>query len=366
MNRREYWAWLSTVEGMYCQKITKLLNVLRTPEQIYNADEKILLEKVKLTKEDVYKIKEAKEKFNSKDFFEKLKKLNVEFVSVDDKEYPRKLIPYNEKPYYLFYKGKLPDEKMPIVAMIGARACSDYGRNIARKLAREMSQKGVQIISGMARGIDTYSAIGALEGKGQTFAVLGCGVDICYPIENIELYEKIIKNGGIISEYPPKSEPLTWHFPQRNRIISGLSDKIVVVEAKEKSGSLITVEWGLEQGKDIMAVPGKISEKLSGGCNRLIKAGAGIITSTNDIVEELFPDYKYEVFKEGCRNNIEEKLLEKDLGLLYSELSLQPKSVYDLMKNTGLDYSVIAEKLLQLQLMGLIEQTSTNYFSRLD
>ena len=362
MERREYWAWLSTVPEMYHEKIRRLLKKLKTPEDIYNTDEQTLITRAELDREDAIKIIKSKEMFNSKKFFENLALLNIHFVTVDDKEYPSKLMPYDHKPFYLFYKGKLPDEKKAAVAMVGARACSNYGRRTSKNIAKELSDRGVQIISGMARGIDTYSGLGALEGKTPSFAVLGCGVDICYPSENIELYEQLCKTGGIISEYPPGSKPLAWHFPQRNRIISGLSDKVVVIEAKEKSGSLITVKWALEQGKDIMAVPGQINEKLSSGCNRLIKAGAGIITSAEDIVEEL----KYVVFNSEKHINIEEKPLEKDLTLVYSELGLQPKNIYELMENTGLEYGVLVERLLQLQLMGLAEQPAENYYIRLE
>lgn len=312
-------------------------------------------------KEKDYK-NELDERMKDGKYLKELERKGIKFVKVGDKNYPDKLMPFEDKPKYLFYKGRLPDETKPAVAMVGARACSNYGRNMAKSIARELSENGVQIISGMARGIDTYSALGALEGVTPTFAVLGCGVDICYPTENIELYENIIKNGGLISEYPPGEPPVAWHFPQRNRIISGLSDKIIVVEAKENSGSLITVEWALEQGKDVMAVPGRIGEKLSSGCNRLIKSGAGIITAPKDILEEL----KYVVFKEPDGIKTEKKPLEKDLALLYSELSLQPKNIYELMNDTGLKYEELVNRLLRLQLMGLIEQPSENYYSRLN
>ncbi len=306
-----------------------------------------------------YKIKEL---LKSQKYLEELEKQNIHVTVPGDENYPAKLMPYNHKPECLFYKGKLPCDDVPAVAMVGARACSNYGRNMAKSIARELSEKGVQIISGMARGIDTYSGLGALEGGSPTFAVLGCGIDICYPSENIELYENIIKSGGIISEYPPGVPPVAWHFPQRNRIISGLADKIVVVEARENSGSLITVEWALDQGKDVMAVPGRLGEKLSSGCNRLIKSGAGIITSTEDIFQEL----KYVVFNKEKEKEVTKKSLEKDLSLLYSELSLQPKNMYELMNDTGLRYEKLAEMLLKLQLMGLIEQPSENYYSRLN
>lgn len=306
--------------------------------------------------------RELDDRMKAEKYLKGLKEQGIKWVKAGEKEYPEKLMPFEHRPKYLFYKGNLPDNQKPAVAMVGARACSNYGRNTAKNIARELSDNGVQIISGMARGIDTYSALGALEGKSPTFAVLGCGVDICYPSENIELYNAIIKKGGIISEYPPKEPPAAWHFPRRNRIISGLADKIVVVEAKEKSGSLITVEWALEQGKDVMAVPGRIGEKLSSGCNRLIKSGAGIVTSAKDILEEL----KYVVFNEKNGMEIEKKPLEKDLALLYSELRLQPKNIYELMNDTGLKYEELVNKLLRLQLLGLVEQPSESYYSRLN
>lgn len=303
-----------------------------------------------------------KEEYKTEEFKKKLRDRDIKMVCVGERDYPEKLIPYGDKPEVLFYKGRLPDKDKPIVAMVGARACSNHGRTMAKKIAGELAYNNVQIISGMARGIDTYSQLGAVEAGGATFAVLGCGVDICYPTENIELYENIIKTGGIISEYPPGDKPLAWHFPMRNRIISGLSDKVVVVEAKEKSGSLITVEWALEQGKDVMAVPGRVDDKLSEGCNRLIRSGAGLVRNAKDVLEEL----KYEVFNKEKENAIKEKILEKDFLLLYSELGLQPKSIDELMEKTGIEYGILADMLLQLQLRGLVEQPSDNYYSRLE
>lgn len=361
MEKRDYWAWLASNEYFYFDKIQKILKVYGTAENLYNISEKKLMSDDRMSPEDIRNIVESRDKFNKEDFYEKLKEKDIKFVTVEDEDYPKNLKPYDHRPYYLFYKGSLPDCNKPIVAMVGARACSGYGRNMAKKLAEDLSKAGVQIISGMARGIDTYSQLGAIVGETATFSVVGTGVDVCYPTENIELYNDILKKGGIISEYPPGSKALAWHFPQRNRIISGLSDKVVVVEAKEKSGSLITVEWALEQGRDVMAVPGRVGDRLSGGTNRLIKNGAGIVTSANDIISEL----KYFVFNKADEKNTEEKILEKEFLMLYSELGLQPKNIYELMENTGLKYEKLVEMLLQLQLKGLVEQPSYNYYSRL-
>lgn len=356
MSEREMWACVSNIPGMYWKKIQRQIEVFGDIDNWMAADKKMLMHKGGLDEGEAERIIKHRECFSPESFFKKLEKKEIKFVSVSEKEYPKRLLPYNHKPYYLFYKGNLPDEEAPCVAMVGARACSNYGRTVARGIAKELSEKGIQIISGMARGVDTYSQLGACEGKAETFAVLGCGVDICYPSENIELYEEILKKGGIISEYLPGTAPISWHFPQRNRLICGLADKIVVVEAKENSGSLITVEWALEQGKDVMAVPGRIGERLSQGCNQLIKSGAGIVTSTNDVLSEL--TYNMSNKQET------EKILEKDFLLLYSELGFQPKNINELMDDTGIKYEEIISMLLKLQLDGFIEQPVENYFSR--
>ena len=361
MEKREYWAWISTVEDMYYDKISRLIERFGSIESIYTATAKKLENKGKLKKDDVDKIIKSREKFDSEKFFESLNNNGMKFVCVDEPDYPTRLTPYTHKPFFLYYKGKLPDMDRPIVSIVGARACSGYGRNMAKMLGEKLSDYGVQIVSGMARGIDTFAQLGALNGESATFGVLGCGVDICYPTENIELYENILKKGGIISEYLPGTKPNSWHFPQRNRIISGISDIVVVVEAKEKSGSLITVEWALEQGKNIMAVPGRVGDKLSSGCNRLIKTGAGIVTSEKDILEEL----KYYVFKEERKINAEEKILEKEFLMLYSELGLQPKNIYELIESTGISYEKLVDMLVQLQLKGLVTQPTYNYYARL-
>ena len=192
--------------------------------------------------------------------YEKLISKDVHFVVQEDDNYPRRLLNMYDPPRFLYYLGELPDENLPTIAIIGARACSAYGSQAARALAKELAMNKIQVISGLAKGVDGYAHTGALEGKGKTFGVIGSGVNICYPRENYQLFHDVENQGGILSEYPMGSPALAFHFPVRNRIIAGLSDGILVVEAKEKSGTLITVDSGLEQGKDIYALPGKITD----------------------------------------------------------------------------------------------------------
>ncbi|MBQ3665890.1 MAG: DNA-processing protein DprA [Lachnospiraceae bacterium] len=286
--------WLCNINEIGNATIRGLLKVFATPQEIYYANEKVLENTIKnnskindkvldyiINSRNMDEIKRKKEYMDKK---------GVHFFSIEHQYFPEKLKNIQDYPYGLFTRGKVTDISKYLVkmsvAVVGARNCTAYGRKMAHDISFELAMNRVNIISGMARGIDKECHLGALDAGGMTFAVLGNGVDQCYPRENIELYENILDNGALISEYPPGRNPFAWQFPMRNRIISGLSDKILVVEARENSGSLITVEHGLEQGKDIYVIPGKITDELSKGCNRLIKEGAGVITSLDHLLED--------------------------------------------------------------------------------
>ena len=242
-----------------------------------------------------------------------------------------------------------------------ARNCTSYGEQMALQYGKCLGHAGVQVISGMARGIDGAGQRGALNGDGTTFAVLGCGVDVCYPRENIGLYMDIQKKGGIISEFPPGTEPLARNFPMRNRIISGLAEWILVIEAKEKSGSLITADFALDQGKDVYALPGPVTSALSQGCHRLIRQGAGILITP----EELMDEWNLNRMQMGQKNNKNEKMLESPERMVYSCLDLFPKGIDELMKETELSISELMERLITLELKGYAEEVSRNYYIRL-
>lgn len=213
-----------------------------------------------------------------------LDKSKIKTIKLEDSTYPEKLKEiYNPpKTIYLIGNEKLLNQKS--IAIIGCRECTRYGAENAYKFGYELAKENICVISGFAKGIDTYSHKGAVFAKGKTIAILGCGLDIIYPPENMELYKKILLQGGaIISEYPLGSKPEKYHFPERNRIISGLSSGVLVIEAKKKSGTMITVDFALEQGREVYAVPGNISSENSYGTNELIKEGATPVTSINDI-----------------------------------------------------------------------------------
>lgn len=283
----------------------------------------------------------------------------IQYYKKKEKQYPEKLRQIPDPPEGIYCMGTLPDPNKPAVAVVGARMCSPYGRQQALQFARELSENGVQVISGLARGIDGYGHRGALEGNTPTYAVMGCGLDHCYPAEHRNLQNDILaQGGGILSEYPICTPPLRAYFPQRNRIISGLADLILVVEAKKKSGSLITADCALEQGKTVYAIPGRNGDALSYGCNQLISQGAGIAYCVECILEEMHID--------KTKGGGEEKKigLATDLKLVYSVLDLTPKPMDQLASELQMSVAVLSERLLRLELDGYIEQIGTNSFIR--
>lgn len=284
----------------------------------------------------------------------------IRHYSIGDSEYPDKLLEIANPPKHLYVLGELPSPDKPSIAIVGARNASPYGMHIARHFARVLSDCGVQVISGFARGIDRAGHEGALAGSTGTFAVFGNGVDICYPGENRDLYEQLIQKGGILSEFPPGTKPLAWHFPARNRMISALVDKILVVEAKIRSGSLITADFGLEQGKDIYAVPGRITDELSQGCNRLIMQGAAIAVS----VEEILKDFTMDIRNEKRFHKNLEFLLAKEEETVYSCIGLQPKHVEEILAESGFELSTLVTLLLQLELKNKIQEVTKNVYVR--
>lgn len=283
----------------------------------------------------------------------------IQYIQQNHAAYPQKLLCYKGMPKGLYVLGKLPDKTRKSVAIVGARRSSTYGNQIAKSFAKELAGAGVQIISGMAWGIDGKAHEGALEGGGDTYAVLGCGVDICYPSGHRKIYEAMIQRGGILSEQPPGMPPIAGHFPARNRIISGLSDLVLVVEAKERSGSLITADLALEQGKDVFAVPGRIGDEMSKGCLNLIKQGAGLADSPLVLLEAL-----------GIKRNVSEKsvkiVLEKNEDIVYSWIRLQPVSLEELVKKTGFGSREVLFALVGLELKGCIREMQKNQYVRTD
>lgn len=292
--------------------------------------------------------------------FAGLEKRGLRFIAWWEEGYPRRLLPFRDRPAGLFVRGTLPAEDRFTAAIIGARGCTELGRQTAERLAFRLAEAGVQVISGLALGIDGAAHKGALEAGGNTFAVLGCGADRCYPRENYGLFHKMETQGGVLSEFVPGTSPLPMNFPMRNRIISGLSDAVILVEAREKSGSLITADLALEQGKEVFAVPGRITDPLSRGCNRLIQNGAAVCLGPEDVLEAF--GIKFE--KKTRADKKTEKRLAKNENMVYSFLDSRSGTLEEVMDACGLSVTETMECLLKLELMGLVQGSGDQYYCR--
>lgn len=287
MENKIFWIWLSRIEGLGCVRKNKLLQLYKTPEEIWKLSYKEIVSIDGFGEKIAKNILDCRYRKDLDKYIEYMKKNDIKIVTIYDKEYPNKLKCIYDAPVTLYVKGNKDILNNNSISIVGCRNCSDYGKEVSRKFAYDLAKKNITIISGMAKGIDSNAHIGCLQAKGKTIAVLGSGLDRIYPKDNAQLYNEIIANGGaIVSEYVIGTNPTKMNFPARNRIISGLSNGIIVIEAKEKSGTLITVDFALEQGKDVFVVPGNITSPNSVGTNELIKQGAKCITSVKDIFEE--------------------------------------------------------------------------------
>lgn len=272
---------------------SRLLLRFGRPSGVFEASEKALLDSnLSIGKKErwIAYIKERQEE-NVKREYEELQIKGILFYPEYHPHYPAKLLSIPARPFGIFVKGKLPDVRQRSLAIVGARDCSEYGQYVARHFAEKMAQNGVAVISGLARGIDGIAQRAAMEAGGESFGVLGSGADICYPKSNEKLYRMCMERGGIFSTYLPGTPPTPNLFPPRNRIISGLSDGILIIEAREKSGTIITADLALEQGKDVFVIPGRVTDRLSDGCNSLIRQGASLIQSPEQLLEELHIGY---------------------------------------------------------------------------
>ncbi len=351
------WHWFLNMPISYIGQ-KKLLEYYGNPKKVKEAPLEEIMQIIGKIQVGIEYLKTSKNT-DWKKAYQKLEEEGIQLTMKGEERYPSQLLPLYDAPYGLYHIGELPKKEI-CVSVVGARNCSRYGNEVAAAIGRALAEAGVSVVSGMARGIDGAGQWAALEKGGKSYAVLGSGVDVCYPEENRKLYQRLKKEGTLISEFPPGSLPLAWHFPVRNRIISGLSQVLVVVEAREKSGSLITADLALEQGKDIYAVPGRMTDSLSKGCNELIKNGAGILLSPRMLLEEL-GIFGRKQEKNSKKSSI--RLAEEE-NLLYSGLDLTPKATEAICSETGLALAEIAEILLSLQLKGLAVEVGTGYYAR--
>ncbi|MBQ3781871.1 MAG: DNA-processing protein DprA [Lachnospiraceae bacterium] len=352
--------WLAGINEIGPVKAKVLLDAFGCEEGIWNATKGELEKLEKINEKDIAALLDEKRKVLVTEEYEKLSQKGIRIVSIHDEDYPESLRVIDKMPYALYVRGALPDVHKASIAIVGARTCTPYGREIASWFGRELSKAGVQVISGMAYGIDSVAHNAALEGKTPTFAVLGSGIDVCYPKENFNLYMEICKQGGIISEYGLGVPGKAFQFPMRNRIISGLCDGVLVVEARKRSGSLITADFALEHGKSVFALPGRIGDVFSEGCLNLIKQGAEPVTEPGDILKS----FQMEQIVRGKMINAEPCELDTPEKILYASLSLEPKHIETIVEETGFLVTECLALLLKMELDGFVNQTSQNWYTR--
>lgn len=284
----KYWLALMSVEGVGDTLFVPLLERFGSPAAVFSASVHELATVPKMSKQSAEAILAFKDWDVIRRRMDVLNQAGIRIVTFLDENYPRHLLNVYNLPALLYVAGHLQSDDISI-AIVGSRHAGTYGKYTTDRISRELALRGATIVSGMARGIDSCAHRGALAAKGRTIAVLGSGLDVIYPPENKKLFEAIVEQGAVISEYPPGTQPLPFHFPARNRIISGMSYGVLVVEAGEKSGSLITAKLAMEQGREVFAIPGPIDSASSRGTNSLIKQGAKLIDSVDDILEEILP-----------------------------------------------------------------------------
>lgn len=366
MESNFYAFWLSCFTRIPLPKLWKCIQDVGGPEQFYKSKEFEWKEFTQAECDYIHQMKQRKDILNQ---WRELQEKNYRFVSYYNNKYPEKLKELTDAPFGIFYEGREdwaePISKSPVVAMVGARACTQFGSQFAYGMAQELGKHGVVIVSGLATGIDGAGHRGCLDGGGFTLGVLGSGIDQVYPKEHYGLFMEMKKRGGILSEYPPGTKPLSLLFPRRNRIISALADFVLVIEAREKSGSLITVDFALEQGKDVGAVPGRPCDTVSSGCNRLLQQGAKCILSPEDVLEELSERF----YIKNPDKNV--PLVKTDLGLapkekmVYSCLRLEPKFIDEILCELELPIWEGIQILTELELKGVIRQEPHQYYYRI-
>ncbi|MBO5176369.1 MAG: DNA-processing protein DprA [Lachnospiraceae bacterium] len=375
LEREQYWHWFHGLPGISQKEKEELLKICPKVKQWYDAAKRgaageLLVapynetEQQKDRKNQMIEVLENQKHRDALNrSYEEARGKGISMVCRESEQYPERLKHIFLPPFMLYYYGKLPDKEKPSLAVIGARNCSVYGEEIAACFSGYLAKAGIQIVSGMARGIDGAAGRAAINEPGYAYAVLGSGVDVCYPKENKLLYTCLQEKGGVISEELPGTAPVSWNFPKRNRIISGLSDAVFVVEARENSGSLITVSYALEQGKEIYAVPGRLYEKLAEGTNRLIQEGAYLVREPEDILHGFSEKFAGVILKKSTKNHCFEKnVLASREKIVYACLSLRPKHIEELQEETGISLPELTSLLFDMEMKQYIKQPLKNYF----
>jgi len=369
MSALKYWVWLSSI-GVAPAKAKELLSHLGSVENIYYAGRADYLDIAGIKPADVEKLM-CKDFEKTNAILASCDELGCRVLALQDSEYPDRLRNIYDSPLVLYLRGKLPlvDDE-PVVGVVGTRKCTPYGITVAENVSYGMSKSGIIVSTGLARGVDTAAIRGALRGGSSVIGVIGAGVDVVYPPENKSIYDDVASAGAIISEYPPGTQPLPHHFPARNRIISGVSLGVAVIEAPKRSGALITASRALEQGRDVFSLPGNVDAAACAGSNALLREGAIAFMSEKDIIDEyidLYPDKITLPDKIETKNSFDNtsKVDYIDLGNLLEKLDGDERSIVEsiglkslhceeIMCDTGFPAQKVLACLTMLELGGYV------------
>ena len=361
-----YWAALGAAKGVDTARLLALVRSFGSPQDLYDAEEADILATGILSPERTAKFVESKRKNRKlpEMLQEQCERLCISVVPVVSSAYPERLKQILRPPAVLYVKGKLPDCRYSI-GMVGSRMADAYGKKAAACFGRALAEAGVTVVSGGAKGIDTAAHEGALEGRGKTVAVLGCGPDIVYPPANRKLFEEIEANGALVSEYPPGTEPDRFRFPERNRIISGICQGIVLVQAAKRSGALITAEFAMDEGREVFCVPGNIFTDKSTGPHRLIKAGARLADSPQDILEEVFPELcgsAHSNLFAGLDGTAPWGKCSQEQQKILDLLTRGPQTLEQLVEEADFGIGETSVMLLELQMKGFIQMNAAQQY----
>jgi len=362
------WLSLSLLPGIGAATARKLIASFGDVSLVLGAKEKELREVGGLRQETITAIRSGGASWQAEQEMSRCWHLCIEILPLFDPDYPPLLAQCKDAPLQLFVRGEVAALRQDAVAIVGARAATHYGLETAGRFARELAERGYAVISGMALGIDAAAHSGCMEAGGKTVAVMGCGLDIVYPPQNKRLFDHIIQQGAVVSEYPLGTRPDSFRFPARNRIISGLALGVMVVEAAKRSGSLITAQLALEQNREVFAVPGRIDSFKSIGTHAILQQGAKLVYTVADILEELPPTGPLVeiVDSEGRPENKKEKIaLDGEGKIIFDLLDAYPVDIDTIIRQSGLSARQVSETLLLLEMTGRIETLPGNQFRRL-
>ncbi|HGE71127.1 TPA: DNA-protecting protein DprA [Candidatus Poribacteria bacterium] len=360
------WIILNMIPGVGSSTFRRLIKFFGSPSLVLSASLKELAMVRGVTPALCQSIVDNRDNIKIDEELRLIEKYGCKIITIEDQAYPQNLKAIYDPPPLLYVKGELTNSDSNSIAIVGTRNATTYGKTVAENFSSQLASRGITIVSGLAHGVDTYAHKGALSVGGRTIAVVGNGLDIVYPAENAKLFDEIANSGAVISELPMGTKPIRTMFPQRNRLISGISLGTIVIEAPRKSGALITADLALDQGRDVFAIPGQIFSEKSKGTNWLIKQGAKLVDSVDDILEEL-PSSS---FQQPVEDNIKtedmmiEYQLSQDENAVWNVIGSSPIHIDDISKRSNLPVFKVCSVLVMLELKGLVQQLSGKMFIR--